>query len=343
MKNLSVFLLFICFQVLGQDFDNKISKIASFAQALQDFSENIPHEKVYLHFDNTSYYQGDNIWFKCYVVTSGLHELSELSKTLYVELLNPGGEIINKQILRIEDGQCHGNFMLSHLPFYSGFYEVRAYTKYILNFGEDLVFSRVLPVFDKQKVAGNYEEKKMVKYGSNGPAGNYPMKRQRPEKEKNVNLRFFPEGGNLIQGVPSRIAFEATDEIGNPIEITGIVMDNEKQELCQITTLHEGKGIFTYIPVENKRKAVAEIDYSGKKYRFDLPASLPQGVIMEIDNLSHPDSIGIILRRNIQTPVDMLGIAILIGGKLQNAYYAYMENEEVGLQIEKAQFPAGVS
>lgn len=81
-------------------------------------------EKVYLHFDNTSYYQGDPIWFQCYVVTPGLNHPTELSKTLYVELLNPGGEIISKRVLPIRNGRCHSSFELTQLPFYSGFYEV---------------------------------------------------------------------------------------------------------------------------------------------------------------------------------------------------------------------------
>ena len=33
----------------------------------QTFANNYPREKAYLHFDNTSYYVGDTIWFKAYV------------------------------------------------------------------------------------------------------------------------------------------------------------------------------------------------------------------------------------------------------------------------------------
>ena len=220
MKHTIIFFsLLLGFQVFGQDSDSGLNKFAPFIQALNHFSKKVPQEKVYLHFDNTSYYQGDHIWFKCYVVTSGEHQLSQLSKTLYIELLNPGGEIVNKLVLKIENGQCHGDFALNQLPFYSGFYEVRAYTKYMLNFGDDVIFSRLLPVFEKPKEEGNYEEKEMLKYGRWG-TGNYPMRRERPEKGKAVNLRFFPEGGNLIQGVTSRIAFEATDAFGNPIDVT---------------------------------------------------------------------------------------------------------------------------
>ena len=346
MKYLFFFsLLFFSLYSRGQDSDRKIDRITPFIQAFANFSENIPHEKVYLHFDNTSYYQSDHIWFKCYIVISGKHELSRLSKTLYVELLNPGGEIIDKRILKIENGQCHGDFMLNHLPFYSGFYEVRAYTKYMLNFGEDVIFSRLLPVFSKPKEEGNYEKKEMLKYGAYGPAGNYPMKRQQPEKGKDVNLRFFPEGGNLIQGIPCRVAFEATDETGNPIAVAGIVRDDTKQELCRFTTLHEGRGIFTYTPVDDKQKAVAEVEYSGKKYRFDLPAGLPQGVAMEVDNLSHPESIGITLRKNRNTPAGTLGLVVLTGGNLQSYATIDMKDEknEISFQIDKTQLPAGVS
>ena len=114
MKNKLIFLsLLFSLPVLGQELDVEASKLAPYIQALDNFSKNISQEKVYLHFDNTSYYQGDNIWFKCYVVTAGQLQLSRLSKTLYVELLNPGGEIVHKRILKIENGQCHGEFPLN--------------------------------------------------------------------------------------------------------------------------------------------------------------------------------------------------------------------------------------
>lgn len=138
--------------------------------------------KVYLHFDNTSYYQGDPIWFQCYVVTPGLNRPTELSKTLYVELLNPGGEIISKRVLPIRNGRCHSSFELTQLPFYSGFYEVRAYTKYMLNFGEEIIFSRVLPVFDKPANPGEYKEKNIQKYA----VYKYPQTRKKAMKAKRL-------------------------------------------------------------------------------------------------------------------------------------------------------------
>jgi len=336
------FSLLLGFQVRGQDSGEESIKLTPFIQALSYFSKKIPQEKVYLHFDNTSYYQGDNVWFKCYVVTSGRNKLSELSKTLYVELLNQGGEIIDKRVLPIENGQCHGDFLLNRLPFYSGFYEVRAYTKYMLNFGDDVIFSRLLPVFDQPKTEGNYEEKTMLKYGKSGTVGSYPMKRKSPEKGKSVNLRFFPEGGNPVQGIASLVAFEATDEIGNPIDITGVVLDDKKQELCRFSSYYDGRGVFTYTPGTGKLKA--EVEYSGKKYSFDLPVALQQGIVMKVDNLSYSDSIEITLRKSELVPAEMLGLVVLTGGIYQNNYrFVYMKNDEISFKIDKTRLLSGVS
>ena len=37
---------------------------AQYMKQAQTFADNFPREKAYLHFDNTSYYVGDTIWFK---------------------------------------------------------------------------------------------------------------------------------------------------------------------------------------------------------------------------------------------------------------------------------------
>ena len=211
----------------------------------------------------------------------------------------------------------------------------------MLNFGEDVIFSRLLPVFNKPKTEGNYEEKEMLEYGMKGPNGYYPMERKSPEKGKSVNLRFFPEGGNLIQGVASRVAFEATDGIGNPIDITGVVLDEKKQELCRFASFYEGRGTFICTPGGGKQKV--EVEYSGKKYQFDLPAVLPQGVVMEVDNLSYPDSIGITLRKSELVPAEMLGLIVLNEGIFQNYQFVYMEGGKTNFKIDKTKLPLGVS
>ena len=63
----------------------------------QTFANNFPREKAYLHFDNTSYYVGDTIWFKAYVTLAEQQTFSQISRPLYVELVDQTGHIADKQ------------------------------------------------------------------------------------------------------------------------------------------------------------------------------------------------------------------------------------------------------
>ena len=197
--------------------DSAVMRLMGIAEHLNSFGNMVPQEKVYLHLDNTSYYHGDNIWFAAYVVSAFDNRPEVLSRTLYVELLDPGGVVVERRVLPIDKGRCHGEFSLTQLPFRTGYYEVRAYTKYMLNFDSRGIFSRVIPVFDSPAVEGDYADRRLARYDDL----KYEMKRPRTPRERNVSMRFYPEGGHLVTGLPSRVAFEATDGAGQPLDVAG--------------------------------------------------------------------------------------------------------------------------
>lgn len=111
------------------------------------FNDRFPRETVYLHTDNASYIQGDTLWYKAYVVrASTLRPDSTLSRTLYVELLNDAGTLLQRSVLRLDSiGQAHGNFALTP-PLQNGFYEIRAYTRAMTNWGGRLLQPRLPPL-----------------------------------------------------------------------------------------------------------------------------------------------------------------------------------------------------
>ena len=342
MKRLWLVLLFgaCALTATARSAEDSLSlRLFQYAQAAQRFGLSLPQEKVSLHFDNTSYYQGDNIWFQCYIVTPERNRPTSLSKTLYVELLNPGGEIVATRILPIRNGRCHGNFSLTQLPFYAGFYEVRAYTKYMLNFGEDCIFSRILPVFEKPETPGDYAQKEIHPY----TVYKYPRIRKQPKKGKKLNLKFYPEGGHMVEGLPARIAFEATDAWGNPVDITGKIINSEKDSLFAFASLHEGRGVFSYTPGEKEVRAV--VQWEGKTYRFDLPEVQPTGISFGVDNLASADSIGIRLQKHRQMADDMAGLAILCRGQLHRFYLLDLNDgsEPLHFNLSRHDMPVGVA
>ena len=87
------------------------SELMRFAGNIHQFNSIDPQEKVYLQFDNTSYYQGETIWFKAFVVNASTLQRSK-SKVLYVDLLSPDGVLLKQQKLLIVAGQADGSFPL---------------------------------------------------------------------------------------------------------------------------------------------------------------------------------------------------------------------------------------
>src|ERR1700755_554595 len=62
-----------------------------------------PTEKVYLHFDKPYYAVNDTLWFKAYV-TIDLHQLSPLSKILYVDLTDGQNQLVSQMKLHLANG-----------------------------------------------------------------------------------------------------------------------------------------------------------------------------------------------------------------------------------------------
>lgn len=82
--------------VYAQSSDTIFSRYFRYAQ---NFADAYPREKVSLHLDNASYYLGDTIWFKAYVVTAEQNLPTTISKPLYVELLDQLGNVVERQSL----------------------------------------------------------------------------------------------------------------------------------------------------------------------------------------------------------------------------------------------------
>lgn len=291
--------------------------LLSYVQNTYQFSQICPQEKAYLHFDNTAYFQGDVIWFSAYVINASTHTPAP-SKVLYVELLSPNGVVLKQLKLKIENGQAHGSLPLvdvsteearalrgiTALP--SGFYEVRAYTRTMLNFDNASVFSRVFPVYEMPEKEGDYNNPTIRRWDNP-----YDVQRPKTEKKEQLSVTFYPEGGNMVMGIPCRIAFKAMNANGQGVEVSGELVEGNGQTPITLTTLHDGMGQFVITP--KNRKNVATFTFEGKKYHFDLPEPVDNGYTLTTDNL-RPGQIRGRLAGYVGCPDELLGIMLIAKG-----------------------------
>lgn len=116
------------------------------------------YEKTYVHTDKPYYYPGERIWFKVYMNYYYQPWRDSLSKTLYVELINPEKEIVMEKTLRIDSGFAHNDFMLPD-SLKAGTYCLRTYTNLQRNFGDDKLFIKPIPILNlTEKVVYNNEK-----------------------------------------------------------------------------------------------------------------------------------------------------------------------------------------
>ena len=296
-----------------------VDSLMKFAGNIHQFNSLFPQEKVYIQFDNTSYYTGETIWFKAFVTNASTLGRAQ-SKILYVDLLSPTGVLLKQEKLKIVAGQADGSFVLMDgstaqarekrgvVDYPSGFYEVRAYTSYMLNFSNEILFSRVLAVYDPPKEEGNFYESSPVITIKRTETSDF---RPKSEKLRNINASFYPEGGHLIIGKPCRVAFKVIDDTGFGVEATGKVEGKD----ITFSTVHNGMGYFTFTPQE-KRNSV-EITVGETSRSFTLPQAEPLGFAMTVDPLDS-DSITVKVDGAEGMSGITLGVALTCRGELMD-------------------------
>ncbi len=114
-------------------------------------------------------------------------------------------------------------------------------------------------------------------------AGNDPLNlvSKIPMASEKINITFFPEGGNLVPGIPQMVIYEATDQRGNPISLKGEILDDEGKALTTIVTLQPGLGVFTILNDGkiHQLKITSEI---GNNQEVQLPNTVPGSMSMTI-------------------------------------------------------------
>ncbi len=317
--------------------DDTDSALLARQAAFDSFAAEHRQERVYLHFDNTSYYKGERMWYKAYVVDGDDFRATPLSRILYVELLNPMGYPVETQKLVIKNGQADGAFLLAD-TINAGFYEVRAYTAWMLNFttgdhhgwqrltrrdarqryGERLqrylegnagVFSRVFPVYEAVD-SGRYALKRMPRL----PKATASL--AEPERERLV-MDFYPEGGNLVEGVPTRIAFQARSSEGRTLNVAGALM-RRGDSIGYFKTEYAGRGVFAVTADETLGEELTDrlklrLTYRGRDYTFDLPGARRRGYVL---NVFQTDSaVRATVARNDRTEGMRLGLSVTCRGR----------------------------
>ncbi|MGQ7944240.1 hypothetical protein [Flavobacterium sp. WC2509] len=231
-------------------------------------------EKIYLHTDRSTYFIGEDLWYKAYAVRAYNNFLFDNSNILYVELIASDSKIIARNKTNLELGLGYGDFqLLDSLEVKPGRYQLRAYTNWNRNFGDDFVFKKDIEIINVYQP---------------GSAPNPAKKNDNTEVinaftsgAKNMSkVDFFPEGGSLLENVASIVGFKAVDSSGKPIDVTGEVFDSNNELITSFVSSHDGMGKFQIIPIEGKQYYAKIKTKAGVELRSELPKVTKLGYLL---------------------------------------------------------------
>ncbi|HEU5051706.1 MAG TPA: hypothetical protein VFT78_01270, partial [Hanamia sp.] len=274
-------------------------------------------EKVYLHTDRSYYLCGDIIWFKAYLENAVSNHPSSVSKVLYVELLNSSHDPVLQAKVKVSSGSGSGSFALP-LSFPSGNYELRAYTNWMKNDSAGHFFRKMITIINTTKNLDQSLVKANPKY----------------------EAQFFPEGGNLVNGLKSLVAFKVNDNQGMGVNANGVIVDQSNDTIANFQTAHFGMGRFYLTPEAGKNYSAIVSVNDNVTLNIPLPNAYNQGMVMHLADQEEAVRIEVNSSGSTSSPVYLIAST----NKLVDYSRALnLNNGNAVFTINKSDLTSGVS
>ncbi|WP_216067724.1 TonB-dependent receptor [Pseudotamlana agarivorans] len=240
-------------------------------EKLETYSKDYP-EKIYVKTDKPYYIIGEDIWYSAYLVNGINHKASNKSNVIYVELVNDQDSIVSRKKLYTNDISAAGDFKINN-KWKAGTYILRAYTNYMRNRSSDFFFKKEIPIWGLKEFTQQTAIDSIPKTA--------PIKKE--SMAKRPDLKFYPEGGYLVNGLQSKVGIKIKDKKNRTRKIEGVIKDQGNNTITTFKNFEFGLGLFMFTPEPNN-SYYASIQINGKEEKYELPKPLPLGFNLNLLN-----------------------------------------------------------
>jgi hypothetical protein len=270
------FIITFCFFVfLSDSFSQTISKQEQIKNYIQNYFL-YDRENIHVQFNKNSFVNNEDLAFKGYVYSKNNNVANENTTNVQLVVYDSQQNVIEKQLLYTNKGIFTGGIHLND-NFKSGFYYFHFFTNWMNNFREDDSFTQTIEIINKNET--------------------YYFKSNEPNIET-TKVAFFPEGGNIINGVFNTVGVRITDCNQKGIEIKDIIVhDSKSNEVARFTTNKMGNGMFNFTPNINETYT---LNINSKKLTLSKPLPVIQetGIILTYNNKVIGDKVAVSIKTN---------------------------------------------
>ena len=153
-----------------------------------------------------------------------------------------------------------------------------------------------------------------------------------------IDLQFMPEGGTLVQGITTQIAFKAINENGKPVDVKGEILDSRGNKAASFESYRFGMGKFMFTPQTDETYTAKIITPANITQAFALPHASRQGIIMNMTNATNQ----VVVKLSTTNKREVT----LVGQSKNTVYYTkkiVLQPGESTLTIDDNKFPAGIA
>lgn len=285
------------------------------------YPNNHATEEVYLQTDKNIYETGENLWFKGYVLNAQTFSPSLKSKTLYVSMLQlPDKKMVWQEKYTVTSGFTNGHIYVND-TLQPGEYIIVAQTGYSVNHEEPLITStrRIEVIKDISTLeARNKSSATTI-------------------KPTEIDFQLLPEGGHLVAGITSKVAFKAVDRNGNPVDIKGTIY-NGSERILTVESRHAGMGSF-FITPETTGNYYVKLE--GYPQQYPLPEIQHEGYIMQM-LYNKGDVLTFKVSQSAALLEGQMQVALQMQGVVYNTATFTLKNEKL-IKLETGELPTGIA
>jgi len=157
-----------------------------------------------------------------------------------------------------------------------------------------------------------------------------------------IDVQFFPESGNLINGVTSKVAFKGVGSDGSGVDIKGSIVDDQNNTLASFSSTHLGMGAFMLTPQAGKTYKAHIIFADGTQSTVELPKALNKGYVLSVNNADTLNNVTVQISGAQGNENGSLVLVAQAGGELYFEGKSKPGQASFTVAIPKNRFPSGI-
>lgn len=165
------------------------------------------------------------------------------------------------------------------------------------------------------------------------------------QSNNEIDFQLFPEGGELIAGIPNQVGFKAVKPSGLGLDVKGVLLDDADAQLGTFSSSFAGIGSFFVSPDTNKKYKIRYTTSDGISNTVNLPNSKTSGISLQVNNAVE-DVISVRIVANdlfFQTYKDKsFSLVAQNGNIIGYAAKLSLKNQVIIAKIPKENFPSGI-